>query len=128
MNVSAHWRSPAMLVGLIALFFAFTGDPFAAGGSAKKPMTGFDIQTKDTKIIEMIPDYEYHATLNCPKGFAAISGGWVVLKGSNSIREIASVPRNSNTGWEIDFYDPPEILGGTGGEVQAGVECMEPLH
>jgi hypothetical protein len=117
-----------MIVALVALFFSLTGDPFAKVAGKSAPVTGFDIRTEASQTKQMPPDFEWHVTGNCPSGSAAISGGFVVLAGTTSIRQIASVPRNGSHSWEQDFYNPPAALGGAAGAVQAAVQCMSVIH
>jgi hypothetical protein len=116
-----------MLVAVVALFFSLTGDPFAKS-SRPAPVTGFDIKTVVSPDISMTANSEHTITGDCPNGSAAMSGGYVVNKAINSISVVESVPKHASHSWALTFYDPPALLGGSDGTVQAGVQCMKFTH
>ena len=128
MNFFLRRPSPAMLVAVVALFFSLTGDPFAKSSRNGAPVTGFDIKTIVSPDITMTPDSEHTVTGDCPAGFAAMSGGYVVNKAINSISVVEATPRHASHSWQLIFYDPPALLGGADGTVQAGVQCMKLTH
>jgi hypothetical protein len=120
-----HFRvgrpSPALFVALLALFFSLTGDPFAKGSGQ---VTGFNIKTIVSGTASLTPSSERHEIGVCPSGWAAISGGYVLGSSLNSISVTELAPQDDSHKWQLNFFDPPTILGGADGTVDAAVQCM----
>ena len=126
MRLPARRPSPALVVALLALFFAVSGRTSAENTtSAKLPaVTGIHVTLIKSGGGTIQPDSVDTGDAKCPAGYFALAGGWE-YQGSVTINTDLSSPTQNLTGWQVEASNPP---GGNAGHAYAIAYCGKFSH
>lgn len=125
MRLPARRPSPALVVALLALFFALSGRTSAQNMTAKlPPVTGIHVTVIKSGGGTIQSDTVDTGVAKCPAGYFVLSGGWE-YQGTVTINTDLSGPTDNLTAWEVEASNPP---GGQPGHAYAVAYCGKFSH
>jgi hypothetical protein len=126
MRLQARRPSPALVVALLALFFALSGRTSAQNTTSAKlpPVTGIHVTLIKSGGGTIMPDSVDTGVAHCPAGYFVLSGGWE-YQDTITINTDLSGPTDNLTAWQVEASNPP---GGQAGHAYAVAYCGKFSH